>query len=145
MCPSSDDKNPIVEPAPGDDRFENLTDRALRQRIKQQELLAELGVLALQGTTFMDMLQHGARITAEGLKAEYCKVLEYTRRKAGFWFVPELAGRKGLLARQVLEPTLNLPAVTRCGPESLLFPTTSKMSSASERRNCLPSMVFVAP
>jgi two-component sensor histidine kinase len=77
MSPSSDDKNPIVEPSPSDDRFENLTGRALRQRIRQQELLAELGVLALQGTTFMDMLQHGARITAEGLKAEYCKVLEY--------------------------------------------------------------------
>src|SRR6516225_8773413 len=77
MSPSSDDKNPIVEPAPSDDRLENLTGRALRQRIRQQELLAELGVLALQGTTFTDMLQHGARITAEGLKAEYCKVLEY--------------------------------------------------------------------
>ena len=77
MSPSSDDKNPIVEPAPSDDRLENLTGRALRQRIRQQELLAELGVLALQGTSFMDMLQHGARITAEGLKAEYCKVLEY--------------------------------------------------------------------
>ena len=77
MSPSSDDRKPIVEPAPNDGRFESLTGRALRQRIRQQELLAELGVLALQGTTFMDMLQHGARITAEGQKAEYCKVLEY--------------------------------------------------------------------
>jgi len=77
MSPSSDDKNPIVEPAPSDDRFENLTGRALRQRIRQQELLAELGVLALQGATFIDLLQHGARITAKGLEAEYCKVLEY--------------------------------------------------------------------
>jgi hypothetical protein len=25
----------------------------------------------------MDMLNHAARITAEGLEAEYCKVLEY--------------------------------------------------------------------
>ena len=25
----------------------------------------------------MDMLRHGARITARGLEAEYCKVLEY--------------------------------------------------------------------
>ena len=57
MSRSSDDKNPIVEPAPSDNRFENLTGRALRQRIRQQELLAELGGLALQGTTFVDMLQ----------------------------------------------------------------------------------------
>ena len=77
MSPSSDDKEPIVEPTPSDDHVGDLTGRALRQRIRQQELLAELGVLALQGTTFMDMLQHGARITAKGLEAEYCKVLEY--------------------------------------------------------------------
>ena len=74
---SSDDDEPIVEPTPSDDHVGDLTGRALRQRIRQQELLAELGVLALQGTTFMDMLQHGARITAKGLEAEYCKVLEY--------------------------------------------------------------------
>jgi two-component sensor histidine kinase len=77
MSPSSDDKKPIVEPALSDDRFESLTDRALRLRIRQQELLAELGVLALQGTNFMGLLNQTARITAEGLSAEYCKVLEY--------------------------------------------------------------------
>ncbi len=39
--------------------------------------MAELGVLALQGTSFVGMLDHTARVTAEGLEAEYCKVLEY--------------------------------------------------------------------
>jgi two-component sensor histidine kinase len=77
MCPLSDDKNPIVEPAPSDDHTDGLTRSALRQRIRQQELLAELGVRALQGATFLELLQHGARITAKGLEAEYCKVLEY--------------------------------------------------------------------
>ena len=60
-----------------DNHSDDLTGRALRQRIRQQELLAELGVLALQGTTFMEMLDHAARITAEGLNAEYCKVLKH--------------------------------------------------------------------
>jgi two-component sensor histidine kinase len=77
MSPSSDDKEPVVEPAPSDDPVDDLTGRALRLRIRQQELLAELGVLALQGTSFIDMLNHTARLTAEGLGAEYCKVLEY--------------------------------------------------------------------
>ena len=77
MSQSSDRKEPIVEPAPSDDYSGTLTSRALGQRIRQQELLAELGVLALQGTSFMDMLNHAARITAEWLEAEYCKVLEY--------------------------------------------------------------------
>ena len=54
-----------------------MTGRALRLRIRQQELLAELGVLALQGASFVEMLNHTARITAEGLRAEYCKVMEF--------------------------------------------------------------------
>jgi len=53
-----------------------VTGRALRLRIRQQELLAELGVLALQGI-FIEMINHAARMTAEGLEAEYCKVMEY--------------------------------------------------------------------
>ena len=77
MSQSSDNSNPVVEPSADDNQPEDLTGRALRVRIRQQELLAELGVLALQGTNFMGMLNHTARMTAEGLGAEYCKVLEY--------------------------------------------------------------------
>jgi len=70
-------KEPVVEPQSGNDQSDNLAGRALRLRIRQQELLAELGVLALQGTSFIEMLNHTARVTAEGLGAEYCKVMEY--------------------------------------------------------------------
>src|SRR5271169_3121980 len=77
MTPASDPKEPVVEPAPGDDHSVDLTGRSLRLRIRQQELLAELGVLALQRLSFMSMLNHTARMTAEGLEAEYCKVMEY--------------------------------------------------------------------
>src|ERR1700676_4320588 len=77
MSQPSDHKEPVVEPPTSHDQPEDLTGRALRQRIPQQELLAELGVLALQGTDFVGMLNHTARMTAEGLGAEYCKVMEY--------------------------------------------------------------------
>jgi two-component sensor histidine kinase len=77
MSQPSDHKEAVVEPPTSHDQPEDLTGRALRQRIRQQELLAELGVLALQGTNFVGMLNHTARMTAEGLGAEYCKVLEY--------------------------------------------------------------------
>src|SRR6187399_780770 len=65
---------PVVEPSPGG---ESPMERTLRQRVRQQEILAELGVLALQGTPFEQLLDHTARLTAEGLEAEFCKVLEY--------------------------------------------------------------------
>src|SRR6202161_76504 len=77
MSQPSDHKAPVVEPPTSNERPDELTGRTLRQRIRQQELLAELGVLALQRTSFSDMLNHTARVTAEGLGAEYCKVLEY--------------------------------------------------------------------
>ena len=77
MSPSSDPKKPVVEQKPDNGQSDDLNGRALRVRIRQQELLAELGVLALQGTSFIEMLNHTARVTAEGLGAEYCKVMEY--------------------------------------------------------------------
>jgi two-component sensor histidine kinase len=76
MSPTPDTDEPVVEGKPSKEP-EDLTGRALRLRIRQQELLAELGVLALQRNSFTDLLNHTARMTAEGLDAEYCKIMEY--------------------------------------------------------------------
>lgn len=51
--------------------------RSLRLRIRQQEILAALGVTALQGASFDQLLIDTARKTAEGLDAEFCKIMEY--------------------------------------------------------------------
>jgi two-component sensor histidine kinase len=51
--------------------------QALHHRVRQQEILAELGVGALQGPGFDQLLADTARLTAEGLRTEFCKVLEY--------------------------------------------------------------------
>jgi two-component sensor histidine kinase len=72
----SESGKPVVERKPGDQQSE-ITERSLHLRIRQQEILAELGVLALQGAQFMELLNHVVRLTAEGLETEYCKVLEY--------------------------------------------------------------------
>jgi len=77
MGNASDPKKPVVEQRSDSGHPDDLSARALRTRIRQQELLAELGVLALQGSSFVEMLNHTARLTAEGLEAEYCKVMEY--------------------------------------------------------------------
>lgn len=76
MCPPGAGKSPMVEPSP-QDGTPDLTQRALRQRIRQQELLVELGVSALQGATVDQLLADTARLTAEGLRTEFCKILEY--------------------------------------------------------------------
>jgi len=67
-------------------------------RLRQQEILAELGVLALQGTPFPELLTNTAALTAKGLEAEFCKILEYQHEKgcflvaAGVGWGPDVVG-----------------------------------------------------
>ncbi len=70
-------ETPLVESKPHGEDVPNVTIRALRQRIRQQEILAELGVTALQGAAFDKLLTDTARLVAEGLRTEFCKVLEF--------------------------------------------------------------------
>ena len=65
----------VVEARP-DERPPDVTLRSLEQRIQQQKILAELGVIALQGASFEQLLTETSRLTARGLRAEFCKVLE---------------------------------------------------------------------
>lgn len=67
---------PVVETQPNDGA-PDVTMRALEERIRQQEILAELGVAALQGAPLEQLLTDTARLTARGLRAEFCKVLEH--------------------------------------------------------------------
>ena len=76
LSDSTDHPEPVIEPSNGVATVDRTT-RALHLRIRQQEILAELGVLALQGKPFLDLLDQTARLTAEGMEAQFCKVLEY--------------------------------------------------------------------
>jgi two-component sensor histidine kinase len=91
-----DPQNPIIEPPP--QSGQDVSHRALKLRIRQQEILAELGVAALQRTEFGELLDRAVRLAAEGLQAELCKILEYTpednrlRLRAGVGWDPGLIG-----------------------------------------------------
>jgi two-component sensor histidine kinase len=76
MAPNS---NPpaVVESRPDVDDLADMTARALHLRLRQQEILAELGVLALKGVPFPELIDQTAILTAEGLQAEFSKVLEF--------------------------------------------------------------------
>ena len=76
MTQSSEPGKPVVE-AKAAASPSDLTERTLHLRLRQQEILAELGVHALQGTAFLDLLNLTASLAAEGLEAEYCKILEF--------------------------------------------------------------------
>ncbi|MEQ1614724.1 MAG: histidine kinase dimerization/phosphoacceptor domain -containing protein, partial [Hyphomicrobiaceae bacterium] len=76
MSVNESGKTPIVEPAAGM-IVPDLTRQSLDQRIRQQEILSELGVNALQGNDLHTLLTDTVHLVAEGLSAEFCKVLEF--------------------------------------------------------------------
>ena len=73
---SGNGEQPIVEPKPESD-IPDPTGAALHQRVRQQGTLVEPRVTALQGASFNELLTDTVRLTAEGLRAEFCKVLEH--------------------------------------------------------------------
>jgi two-component sensor histidine kinase len=107
---TSDHKEPVVEQKSGEDQTADTSGRALRQRIRQQELLAELGVVALKGTSFTELLNHTAKITAEGLGAEYCKVMEYQPAENRFLVRAGLGWGEGIVGHATVGADLASPA-----------------------------------
>jgi two-component sensor histidine kinase len=74
---TEDDKaEPVIEPAPIPQRS-SINEQGLSARLRQQELLSNLGVTALRGAPLQELLDEAVRTCAEGLDAELCKVLEF--------------------------------------------------------------------
>jgi two-component sensor histidine kinase len=88
---------PLVEQKPNEIESPALSP-ALKRRIRQQEILAELGVSALQGASFSQLLDATVRLTAEGMQAEFGKVLEHIPAekrflvRAGVGWEPAIVG-----------------------------------------------------
>jgi two-component sensor histidine kinase len=82
----------------------------LHLRIRQQEILAELGVSALQGIKFTELLNHVVRLVAEGLEAEYCKVLEYLPAENRFLVRAGVGWGEGVVGSATLGADLASPA-----------------------------------
>jgi two-component sensor histidine kinase len=76
IIPFGDGPMPVVEPKPGE-TAPPATSRALAKLIRQQQILAEIGVTALQGGGFERLLSETVRLTADGTEAEFCKILEH--------------------------------------------------------------------
>jgi two-component sensor histidine kinase len=83
MCPSNNGIAPLVEPPAGSGAPDTSLP-ALRLRVRQQRILTELGVSALQGATLDKLLSDTVRLTAEGLQTDFCKILEYVASENRF-------------------------------------------------------------
>ena len=109
MCPHNEGGAPVVESRPAGDA-PDLTLRALHQRIRQQEVLAELGVIALQGADFDKLLAETARLTAEALRAEFCKVLQYIPSENRLLVRAGIGWHEGIIGKASIGADLASPA-----------------------------------
>jgi two-component sensor histidine kinase len=107
--PGPDPKEPVVEPSPQGEQTE-LGHGALTLRVRQQELLAELGVIALKRTTFGHLLESTVQLAAEGLEAEFCKVLEYHPSENRLLMVAGVGWEPGLVGVASVGADLESPS-----------------------------------
>ena len=109
MCPNdgTDQPKPVVEPSPDPP---DPTTRALQQRIRQQEILAELGVVALQGKPFLDLLNETVRLTADGMNAEFCKILEYMPTENRLLVRAGVGWHEGIVGKATVGADLESPS-----------------------------------
>jgi two-component sensor histidine kinase len=73
---SETEKEAVVEPAPaGADQ--KVQHAELSRCVRQQELLTDLGVRALQNVSFEELLNKAAELSAEGVGGDYTKIMEH--------------------------------------------------------------------
>ena len=99
----------MVEPKPGE-TAPPATSRTLAKRIRQQELLAEIGVTALKGSGFERLLMETARLTADGMEAEFCKILELIPGENRFLVRAGVGWEPGIVGKAKVGADLELPA-----------------------------------
>lgn len=99
MSPSSRPTAAAVIEPPVGGASSDLAPQLLETRLRQQEMLAELSVLSLRGIPFDELLERTVELAAEGLGAEFCKVMEYLPAegvflvRAGCGWGPEVVGK----------------------------------------------------
>src|SRR6516225_5313403 len=81
--PSDGPREPIIETPTHEPGREEPGDRALRLRLRQQEILAELGVTALKGTPFDDLLRKRWSSPLRGWKLNSARRWSTYPRKTG--------------------------------------------------------------
>lgn len=103
-------EQPVVEESPPEASLPDLAGHALRLRIRQQEILSELGVGALQGASLKDLLDQTVRYTAEGLGSEFCKVLEFLPDQKEFVVRAGIGWHEGVIGTARFGADLESPA-----------------------------------
>jgi two-component sensor histidine kinase len=99
-----------VELSPAGTAVSELSVEALQLRVRQQEILGEFGVLALKGASLPELLSHAARIAAEGLNAEFGKILKYMPAEGRFLVSAGVGWEPGVVGTATVGADIASPA-----------------------------------
>ena len=108
--PTDGAKTPVVEDPPNGTTSTDTGHRALRLRIHQQEILAGLGVTALKGTPLPELLDEAVHLSAEGLQADLCKVLEHVPSENRLVMRAGVGWQEGLVGTASVGTDITSPA-----------------------------------
>jgi two-component sensor histidine kinase len=110
MAEDSSKQQPVVEAPPDGPTQADSGTRALSLRVRQQEILSELGVAALKGTAFEQLLDMTVRLVAEGLEADLSKVLEYIPTERRLLMRAGVGWESGLVGVATIGADIESPA-----------------------------------
>jgi PAS domain S-box-containing protein len=85
-------------------------DQELRLRLRQQEILAELGAVALRGGHPESLFQETTRLVAIGLETLFCKVLEYRQSEDQLLVIAGVGWHDGVVGHARIGADLASPA-----------------------------------
>jgi len=107
--PERPKKEAVMEISPHNRGMQARLDAA-QERVRQQQLLAELGVIALRGASFERLLDETVRVTAEGLRIHFCKVLEHIPARHCFLVRAGVGWGEGVVGVATIGDDLESPA-----------------------------------
>lgn len=99
-----------MEHNPGNAETAEVGFDELAYRIRQQKLLAELGVRALQGKSLEELLHEAARVTAEGLGADFSTIFRILPDQSGLVVVAGDGWGEDVIGKAVTLADLDSPA-----------------------------------
>jgi two-component sensor histidine kinase len=79
-------------------------------RLRHRTLLADLGTTALRGRELDPLLNEAARLVAEGMGTQFCKILEYRPEKGTLLVRAGIGWREGVVGNLELEADTGSPA-----------------------------------
>lgn len=112
MTQKSSPVGPIIAAMPYKDMTAeaDLTPSELTTRLRQQELVAQFGLLAMTGEPGPALLHRASVLAAEGLGARFAKVLRYRPETSDFLVIAGIGWHPGVVGHRTLNGGMNNPA-----------------------------------